>query len=91
MFYARLEFPCHHSMARPRVADGRDGLQLWSVAANILNKQPDKRQGSVLQLRGWSWGLQQLTVTNRHITKDLYEIWTCNDSLGNHLCDEIWT
>jgi hypothetical protein len=20
--------PCHHGMARPRVADGRDGLQL---------------------------------------------------------------
>jgi hypothetical protein len=32
--------PCHHSMARPRLADGRDGLQQWRVAANILNKQP---------------------------------------------------
>jgi hypothetical protein len=25
--------PCHHGMARPRVADGGDGLQIWSVAA----------------------------------------------------------
>jgi hypothetical protein len=31
--------PCHHSLARSRVADGRDGLQLWRLAANILNKQ----------------------------------------------------
>jgi hypothetical protein len=31
---------CHHSMARPRVADGRDGLQHWRLAGNILNKQP---------------------------------------------------
>jgi hypothetical protein len=31
---------CHHSMARPRVADGRDGLQRWWLAANIMNKQP---------------------------------------------------
>jgi hypothetical protein len=31
--------PCHHSMALPWVADGRDGLQQWSLAANILNKQ----------------------------------------------------
>jgi hypothetical protein len=31
--------PCHQSMARPRVGDGRDGLQHWSLAANILNKQ----------------------------------------------------
>jgi hypothetical protein len=28
-----------HGMARPRVADGGVGLQIWRVAANILNKQ----------------------------------------------------
>jgi hypothetical protein len=26
-------------MARPHVADGGDGLQIWRVAVNILNKQ----------------------------------------------------
>jgi hypothetical protein len=31
--------PCHHGMARPQVADGGDGLQIWRGAANILNKQ----------------------------------------------------
>jgi hypothetical protein len=31
--------PCHHSMVRPRVAEGGEGLQIWRVAANILNKQ----------------------------------------------------
>jgi hypothetical protein len=31
--------PCHHGMARPQVADGGDSLQLWKVAANILNNQ----------------------------------------------------
>jgi exonuclease III len=30
---------CHHGMARPRVADRGDGLQIWRVDANILNKQ----------------------------------------------------
>jgi hypothetical protein len=30
--------PCHHSMARPQVADGGNGLQVWRVAANILIK-----------------------------------------------------
>jgi hypothetical protein len=25
--------PCHHGMARPQVADGGDGLQIWRVAA----------------------------------------------------------
>jgi hypothetical protein len=27
-------------MARPQVADGGDGLQIWRAAANILDKQP---------------------------------------------------
>jgi hypothetical protein len=43
--------PCHHVMARPRVADGEDGLQVWRVAENILNKQSrtaDKRWSSSL-------------------------------------------
>jgi hypothetical protein len=30
---------CHHSMVRPRVADRGDGLQIWRVAVNMLNKQ----------------------------------------------------
>jgi hypothetical protein len=29
----------HHGMARPKVADGGDALQVWRVATNILNKQ----------------------------------------------------
>jgi hypothetical protein len=30
---------CHHSMARPQVADGGDGFHIWRIVANILNKQ----------------------------------------------------
>jgi hypothetical protein len=42
---------CHHGMARPRVADREDGLQIWRVAANILNKQSRTAD------RGWSSSL----------------------------------
>jgi len=31
--------PCHNGMACPRVAVGRGGLQMWRVAAIILNMQ----------------------------------------------------
>jgi hypothetical protein len=31
--------PCPDSMARPQVADGGNGLQIWRVSENILNKQ----------------------------------------------------
>jgi hypothetical protein len=33
---------CHHGMARPRVADGGDGLPIWRTAANTWNKQSRK-------------------------------------------------
>jgi hypothetical protein len=39
---------CHHGMARTPDEDGGDGLQIWRVAANILNKYP--RTAS----KGWS-------------------------------------
>jgi len=32
--------PCHSGMARPQVADGGDGFQMWRVAANILKGLP---------------------------------------------------
>jgi hypothetical protein len=31
-------------MARPQVADGGDGLQIWRIAENILNKQSQKAE-----------------------------------------------
>ena len=48
--------PWPHGMARPQVADREDGLQIWRVAANILNKQSRTASGVVLQLGGWSKG-----------------------------------
>jgi hypothetical protein len=43
---------CHHGMARPRVADRGDGLQIWRVAANMLNKQSRTAD------KGWSSSLE---------------------------------
>jgi hypothetical protein len=31
--------PCHHGMACSVVVDVGDGLQIWTIEANILNKQ----------------------------------------------------
>jgi hypothetical protein len=39
---------CHNGMARPQVADGRNGLHIWRVAANILNKDGRTRN------KGWA-------------------------------------
>jgi hypothetical protein len=30
--------PCHHGMAHHQVVDGGEGLQIWRIAVNILNK-----------------------------------------------------
>jgi hypothetical protein len=43
--------PCHHGMARPQVADGGAGLQIWRVAANILHKESRTAD------KGWSSSL----------------------------------
>jgi hypothetical protein len=37
-FFEHHATPCHNDMARTRVADGGDGLQIWIIAANIPNK-----------------------------------------------------
>jgi hypothetical protein len=45
--------PCHHGMAHSQFVDEEDGLQLWRVAANKLNKKPqtaDKECASSLEV-----------------------------------------
>jgi hypothetical protein len=37
--YIHVKVHCHHGMAHPWVVNRGDGLQIWRVAANILNKQ----------------------------------------------------
>jgi hypothetical protein len=34
----------HEGMARPQVADGGDGLQMWRVTENVLNKHTVKNK-----------------------------------------------
>jgi hypothetical protein len=48
---------CHHSMAHPPVTDRGDGLQIWRVAANMLNKQlrtTDSGWSSSLRVGQWA-------------------------------------
>jgi hypothetical protein len=42
-------------MARPQVADGGDGLQIWRVAASMFNKQSQIANREWLcRLEGWA-------------------------------------
>jgi hypothetical protein len=46
---------CHqHSMLWPQVSYGEDGLQIWKVAVNILNKE-SWAVGSRVIVQLWSW------------------------------------
>jgi hypothetical protein len=36
---ANVNWVLCHVMTRSQVANGKDGLQIWRVASNILNKQ----------------------------------------------------
>jgi hypothetical protein len=63
-------------MARPQVEDGRDALQAWREAANILNKQSRTADN------GWSFSLEVGRVATPHrkkkfVTKmfKMYKCW----------------
>jgi hypothetical protein len=38
-YLSKIHFNIILGMARPQVADTGDGIQIWRVAANILNKK----------------------------------------------------
>jgi hypothetical protein len=65
----------HHGMARPRVADRGDGLQIWKVAANMLNKQ-SRTADSGWSSVGVGWG------ANNPPRKTQYLLQITTHSLG---------
>jgi hypothetical protein len=52
--------PCRRSMARPQVADGGNGLRLWKVAANTMNKKPRTADNGLSSSLGIGRELQPL-------------------------------
>jgi hypothetical protein len=61
--------PFHHGMARPQVADGGDGLQIWKVAANILNKQSRTADRGGPPAKRLGVGLTTPRLKNKLVTK----------------------
>jgi hypothetical protein len=66
---------CHHGMVRPRVVYGEDGLQIRTVAANILNKQSRTAD------KGWSSNWSVVVVVVGVVTKCQKGPQACMDSL----------
>jgi hypothetical protein len=67
---------CHHGMARPRVAVRGDGLQIWRVAANILNKQSWTANSGWYSSLGLGGGLTTLPRETQYLLR------TTTHSLG---------
>jgi hypothetical protein len=67
-------------MARPQVADGGEDLQLWRVAANILNKQSRTADN------GWPSSLEDgRGITTPHRKKETsYEMLQRASELGGY-------
>jgi hypothetical protein len=83
--------PCHHGMARHQVTNGGDGLQIWRVATNILNKQSRTAD------RGWSSSLGVGRGAKTHHRKKSNLLRNISQSLGpgrilwqNDLGTEKW-
>jgi hypothetical protein len=78
-------------MARPQVADGGDGLQIWRVVANMLNKQSrtaDKKRPSSLEL-----GVELTTPHHKKLSviKCYMGPWIWTDSLDQRKQREMNT
>jgi hypothetical protein len=65
-------------MACPQVVDGGDGLQIWKVAVNILNKQSWRAD------KGWSPSLVpwQWLTTHKHKKPTYYRMLLRTSDLG---------
>jgi hypothetical protein len=77
--------PCHHGTARPRVAYRGDGLQIWRVAANILNKQSRTADSGWSSSRGVWRGANNPHPTvkkKQFVTNHLTQPWNWTDSLA---------
>jgi len=59
---------CHKGMALPRVAGGGDGLQLWRVDTNILNKRSRRAD------KGWPSSLGVGCVANNSSPKNQFVV-----------------
>jgi hypothetical protein len=72
-------------MARPQVADGGEGLQIWRVAANTLHKQSrtaDKGCSNLGFRRGFN-SLSYKTSTLRNVTCGIGWILVNTDQLAD--------
>jgi hypothetical protein len=54
-------------MVHPQVADGREGLWIWRVAVNVLNKQ----LGWLVGPPAWELAAEQITLHKEIVTKQL--------------------
>jgi hypothetical protein len=73
-------------LPRPQIADGGDGLQILSVAANILNKQSRTADKEWPTSVGAGRGVTQLIAVKNKFVMKFYErprAW--KDSLKNDL------
>jgi hypothetical protein len=57
-------------MARPLVADRGDGLQIWMVAANILNKQSRTTDSGWSSILGVGRGLTILAQKTQYLLRN---------------------
>jgi hypothetical protein len=77
----------HHGMAC-QVGGGGDGLQIWRVAANILNKQPQIADKGLSPAWGLGVGLTTHRKKNKFVMKCQKGPQTWTDSLNKR--PKLW-
>jgi hypothetical protein len=62
----------HHDMARPKIPDGGDGLQMGRLAENILNKQSrTANKGRGGDPPAWGLGVDLITWCKKSVCYEM--------------------
>jgi hypothetical protein len=67
--------PCQNGIARPQVADGGDGLQIWRVAAYTLNMQSRTADKAWCSSFGVGRGANNFSVEKMNLLQNVTKLF----------------
>ena len=79
----------HRGMTRPQVADGGVGLQIWRIAASMLNKQSETAEKGYDLPSLWDVGGKQSCQRKKAEQYEVFRRASClRSELGTECCFE---
>jgi hypothetical protein len=77
---------CHHGIVCPQIGDGGDNFQIWTMAANILNKQSQRADKEWSSSLGVGQGANMIPPHKKWVNaeKTEYLFMSCHQNSGQN-------